>query len=228
MGSVLGDIADLVLARRCLGCEIAPTLLCSTCRLSMLGHAQIARDLRFEDVSAHLRLPLAVAHTYAPPMSALLYRYKDNQIPALAHFLAEVLVGALDLLATHTGQCRANITVVPVPSRRGSQRQRGFDHMALIARSLQRFGIAHAPVLQDTRRTGRSKTLNISQRRLASDQAFTLRDTRALRLLGTRPVMVIDDVTTTGATLHEATETLLMAGVHVTACASIAGSRRKH
>ena len=224
---VIGDIADLILGRRCIGCDGAPTLLCQPCKRVMAGRADKSREFRFNDVSENLRIPLAVAHPYAPPVSSLIFRFKDNQIPALAPYLAELLAAALDLILASTEFSRSEITTVPIPSRGGSIRIRGFDPMALIARQLSTYGYSHVSALVDRRDAGRSKSLNIQQRAQAASNAFGLRDESIINHIAGRQVIVIDDVTTTGATLKEGTELLMHAGVHVIGCASIAGSRRR-
>ena len=224
---IIGDIADLILGRRCIGCDGAPTLLCQPCKEVMAGKADRSREFRFNDVSENLRIPLAVAHPYAPPVSSLIFRFKDNQIPALAPYLAELLAGALDLIIAPSEFSRFEITTVPIPSRSGSIRIRGFDPMALIARHLSAHGYSHVSALVDHRDAGRSKSLNIQQRAQAASNAFGLRDESMISHIAGRPVIVIDDVTTTGATLKEGAELLMHAGVHVIGCASIAGSRRR-
>jgi ComF family protein len=227
MLGIIGDIADLILGRRCIGCEGPPTLLCQSCKQAMRGKADKSREFRFDDVSENLRIPLAVAHPYAPPVSSVIFRFKDNQIPALAPHLAELLAGALDLILAGSEFSAHQITAIPIPSRKGSIKIRGFDPMALIAHQLLLLGYSHVPALVDHRVAGRSKSLNSQQRALAASNAFGLRDDTMVDRIAQRPVIVIDDVTTTGATLKEGAELLMHAGVHVIGCASIAGSRRK-
>ena len=227
MRRFLGDIADLVLGRRCIGCELAPTLLCSSCRNHMSGQALIARDLIFNDVSENLRIPLAIANTYAPPLSTVIFKYKDNQIPELAHFLADLLAGAIEQIQVSSQFSPSEIVLIPIPSRRGSRNQRGFDPMALIAQRLLQQGYRTADALVDHRSSGRSKTLNIAERKSAAQNAFHMHNESITTQLSGHQVIVIDDVTTTGATLREASELLMQAGIHVIGCASIAGSRKR-
>lgn len=223
----MGDIADLVLARRCLGCEEAPTLLCFACRDGMRNKASVLRELRFDDVTADLRIPLATAHAYAAPLSTVIYKYKDNQIPELASFLAHLLAEAIELITIRTPYAKSDIVLVPIPSRGGSLRVRGFDPMARISTALHKHGFQHVQALVDFRNSGRSKSLNIAQRKAATHNAFGMRNDSVVKTLEGRQVIVIDDVTTTGATLREAAEVLMHAGVHVIGCASVAGVRRR-
>lgn len=187
----------------------------------------IARDLMFHDVSANLRIPLAVAHAYAPPLSTVIFKYKDNHIPELAHFLANLLAGAIEQIQSHTGIPTAGTYLIPIPSRSGSVRQRGFDSMGLIARHLMTSGYRTVDALVDHRASGRSKSLNVAERQFAALNAFHVRSDSIIGQLSGCRVIIIDDVTTTGATLREAAELLMQSGVQVIGCASIAGSRKR-
>lgn len=226
MTNILTDIADLVLGRRCIGCEGYPCLLCESCRKQMLGHAHIVREFTLPSVAADLRIPLAIAHTYAPPMSTVIFKFKDNHIPALAPFLAHLAAQALDRICDHAQCSPTEITVIPIPSRSMSIRVRGFDPMGLVARSLSTHGYHHSHALTDLRGSGRSKTMTVAQRIESTANAFTVRDEILIRRLAGRRVIVFDDVTTTGTTLKSAAEVLMQSGVEVIGCASIAGSRR--
>ena len=226
MTSLLSDIADLVLGRRCIGCDAQPRLLCDTCQSQMLGQARVVREFTMPAIAQDLRLPLAVAHTYAPPVSTVIFKYKDNQIPALAPFLAKLAAHALDQIASYTGTKKSGVTAVPIPTRSMSIRIRGFDPMELISRNAKSFGYHFLPALTDNRRTGRSKSLTVAQRIESANEAFSLRSDSVVTHLSGRQVIVIDDVTTTGTTLRSAAEVLMQAGVQVIGCASIAGSRK--
>ena len=56
------------------------------------------RDLRIDDLAEDLRIPLAIAYRYGPPIDAMIYRYKDNQIPELASVLSTLLAGSIQQL----------------------------------------------------------------------------------------------------------------------------------
>ncbi len=227
MRRILSDIADLVLGRRCIGCQGVPTLLCTPCRASMTGQAMITRDLMFNDVSENLRVPLAVAHPYIPPLSTVIFTYKDNHIPELSHFLADLLSGAIDQILLNSDFPSSNAFLIPVPTRSTSLKQRGFDPLGRIAHHLVKQGYRSIGALIDQRNSGRSKALNIAERTHAAHNAFRLSPESVTTRLSGHQAIVIDDVTTTGATLREACELLMHSGIHVIGCASIAGSRKR-
>lgn len=93
---------------------------------------------------------------------------------------------------------------VPVPLHRKRERERGFNQAELLARHL---GVTVDRDLLLRRKNTPSQTgLSRSQRALNLSAAFEVR--------GTPPecVLVVDDVYTTGATLHEIAKTLKRAG----------------
>ena len=188
------------------------------------------RDLRFNELAEDLRIPLAISHLYTPPIDAMIYRYKDNAIPELARILANLLSGAIaqiprvDPVGAH-GRTRLPI-LVPIPSRKSSIRVRGFDPMILIANRLAHEGFPVATWLVDQRGAGRSKTLGTADRMRAAHDAFRVGRIPDRYVHDPIPVIVIDDVTTSGATFTAAVSQLLLAGVHVIGCAAIAGARK--
>jgi len=226
----LTELSDLVLARECIGCKTLGTLICTNCHETVHNRAQIMRDLRFNDLAEDLRIPLAIAHRYTPPIDSLIYRYKDNAIPELARILASVLSGAIAQIPRGDPGGAAETArlpiLIPIPSRKSSIRARGFDPMILIADHLAHEGFPVAKWLVDQRGAGRSKTLGTADRMIAAHEAFRIERIPDSYVRDPVPAVVIDDVTTSGATFTAAVSQLLLAGVHVIGCAAIAGARK--
>ena len=229
------EISDLVLARECIGCQSLGTLICAHCLANVQNRAHILRDLRFDDLAEDLRIPLAIAHRYTPPVDSMIYRFKDNAIPELARLLANLLSGAITQIPQVYPQVHpkgnpgvAQLPIlIPIPSRKSSIRLRGFDPMSLIASHLAHDGYPIAPWLVDQRGAGRSKTLGSADRMHAAHDAFRVGRIPDRYACNPVPVIVIDDVTTSGATFNAAVSQLLLAGVHVIGCAAVAGARKK-
>ncbi len=220
MRKFLTELSDLVLARECIGCKKLGTLICAACRSQVSNRSHIMRDLRFDDLAEDLRIPVAIAHRYAPPIDSMIYRYKDNQIPELSQLLADLLRGAIEEIPID------HPILIPIPSRRSSIRTRGFDPMDLIASRLSRGGYPVAAWLVDQRGAGRSKTLGITERVIAANDAFCIGRIPDHYVRDPIPAIVIDDVTTSGATFSAAVSQLLLAGVHIVGCAAVAGARK--
>lgn len=131
----------------------------------------------------------------------LVARLKFGSRLALAHVAADAMVAAWR--PARTG------ALVPVPPSAARERARGFDTASLLARLVAaRTGSPVAECLerQDNRRQfGRRRA-----ERLAEPPAIAA-TRRAARLAGC-PVWIVDDVTTTGATLLACRQALRRAG----------------
>ena len=98
--------------------------------------------------------------------------------------------------------------VVPVPLHPSRRRERGFNQAADLAKHL---GLPVVPALRRVRPTAAQAGLASGQRHANVRGAFAA--TRAARLLMGRTVVLIDDVSTTGATLEACAQALAEAQV---------------
>jgi ComF family protein len=111
------------------------------------------------------------------------------------------------LLAQHGADVLMNAdVVVPVPLHRSRKRSRGFNQAAEIARHLP---VPAADVLRRVRATPSQTDLPAARRHANVRNAFALR--RHARIKD-RVVVLVDDVSTTGATLEASAQVLLEAG----------------
>ncbi len=100
--------------------------------------------------------------------------------------------------------------LVGVPLHANRLRTRGFNQAGLLAVSLGRFsGIPVSPALVRSRDTPSQTELSASRRRRNVANAFAV---AAAARVSNRVVVLVDDVTTTGATIRECAETLLHSG----------------
>ncbi len=151
---------------------------------------------------------------YAYPWADLLGDFKFRSRPGWAGPLATLLTSAPGVAAALATADR----VLPVPLSAERLRERGFNQAALLARRLGG-PKADSTSLLRLHATEAQSGLPRAQRLRNLRGAFAVEPARAAALRGLRLVLV-DDVMTTGATLHAATEALREAGVgHVTALA---------
>lgn len=144
------------------------------------------------------------AFVYGFPLDRLLPRVKFHNDLAAARLLAGLMAQAC------AGDDRPD-AVVPLPLHPARLRQRGYDQALELARPLAReLGLPlRAEALIRQRDTAPQSRLDAAQRRRNLRDAFAVRGDAALPA----HVALVDDVMTTGATLHAAVKVLRRAGV---------------
>lgn len=102
-------------------------------------------------------------------------------------------------------------TILPIPMNSRKKRERGFDQSYLLAKKISQLsGIPIVPkALVRSRYTLPQKELDAKERRKNLQGAFELKSKEKIQ----EPVLLIDDIYTTGATLDEACRTLKKSGV---------------
>jgi predicted amidophosphoribosyltransferase len=230
---------DLLLGSTCAVCDRPGRALCDPCRQALPRRATTAWPT---PRPRGLARPLA-AGEYDGPLKRLVNAHKEQHRFALAAPLGDLL--ALSVMG-HAGpppslgsppDPGARVVLVPVPSRAAVVRRRGHDPLLRItaraAVRLRSLGV----------QTGVVRLLRSI--RVAEDQAGLGAAARARNLAGTMAcpggraarlleagaatpylVVVVDDVITTGSTVHEAQRALEAAGVVVSGIAVVAATRR--
>lgn len=154
------------------------------------------------------------SYLYEGPARELLLLYKEGR----RYPLAGVLGGALARTVRGAWPEVPFHAVVPVPGSLARRMRRGFDPAVLIGRELaRRLGVPFEGGLRMRRSTRPQKSLTAVQRRENLRGAFRLRS----RGMKRRNILLVDDISTTGATLREASRVLVRAGAAVWA-ASVA------
>ncbi|MFE7900558.1 ComF family protein [Streptomyces sp. NPDC057424] len=215
------DLTDLVLPGECGGCGVPRTALCVPCRAVLSGGE--ARRVRPAPEPPGLPVVHAAAR-YADEVRAMLLAHKERGALVLAGPLGAALAGAVRAglqdarapvgagVAGSRGR-RAPVLLVPVPSGRRAVRARGHDPARRIALAaageLRRRGLPARVVglLRQRRAVADQSGLNSRQRldNLAGALAVA---SGGARLLSGGPVVLVDDVMTTGASLAEAARVL--------------------
>jgi len=157
----------------------------------------------------------------------LILAHKEHARYALARPLGRLLADAVRFALRD----RTAVWLCPVPSPRATVRQRGHDPLGRLTkaavRSLRRQGIdaRAAPALRVVRRPDDQAGLSAERRTANLDGAFAARSPWAETLID-QPVLLVDDVITTGSTLSEACRALESRGIPVLGCAVLAATQR--
>lgn len=226
-------VLDLLLGGRCVGCARPGRLLCVGCAAG-LPHAPF--PARPTPPPPGLVDPWATA-PYDGVVREMVLGCKERSQHGLARPLGDLL--ASSALAAYAGEgagCASPLVLVPVPSRRHTVRERGYDSTAAItrraARSLGRNGLDVLDLRMLRLRPGVRDQAGLSAAERAANLTGSMAcPTSALRRLARlrrrAAIVVCDDVLTTGATAREAQRALEAVGLRVRGIAVVAATRRR-
>lgn len=226
MTSLRDAFTDLVLGGVCAGCGRPGRAVCLRCRTAFAGPAYVAWP---SPVPHGLAVPAAVA-PYEEVVRAIVVAHKEHGRYPLASVLGQALAVSVAFRLTAL-ELRA-AWLCPVPSTPARVRARGHDPLgritAVCVRRLRRRGydVRPAPVLRTVRRPADQSGLDAARRAANLAGAFGVNKPWAARVTG-QPVLVVDDVITTGSTLAEACRALRAVGIAPAGCAVVAATQRR-
>ena len=207
---------DLLFPPRCAVCGSAESFLCSRCQESLTS-AELPRCTvcwqpgtrsvcskceRAQPAFVGLRSP----YVFQGGARELVHGLKYQHQSVLAEPMAELLFRFLA-----DDQLPADV-LVPVPLFPRRQRVRGYNQSALLARALaRRMALAadDRTLVRARNTASQAETRNVDERRVNVRDAFAC---TGGQLAGKR-VLLVDDVSTTGATLDACAQALLKASV---------------
>jgi ComF family protein len=183
--------------------------LCAKCAGSLAataGRRQRSVPLGRREFRVHY------AFDYTSAVARLVQEMKYSDKPGLACLLARAAWPAL------ASELAGPVAFVPVPLHPARRRERGYNQSELLGRALAR--LAGSPfcarALVRTRNTAAQATLDRQTRLRNVAGSFRARN---LSGIGSRRVIVVDDVVTTGSTLGECARALYDCGLEeVEAC----------
>ncbi|SPA28564.1 putative amidophosphoribosyltransferase, comF/gntX family [Cupriavidus taiwanensis] len=204
--TLCGTVQRQVVCAPCAADLLRPVRRCPVCALALGRHFHCPACGASPRAFDH-------AHTlgdYASPQDQLVLALKFGHALPLAAWLAARLAEGLPG-AWAAARHAAPDLIVPVPLSPQRLAARGFNQAWEIARPLaRRLRLRADPVLlQRQRDTGSQRALDLAARQVNLRGAFA--PTRATRLDGLH-VALVDDVMTSGATLHEAAAALKTRG----------------
>ena len=205
-------VANILAPHECLNCKVEGDVVCEVCLPEFLDSSRIPPRCYschvLSDNSKTCRKcrrakPLShvwVGITNNGVATKLIHTMKFNPDRSVALILAAWLDNSMSHIV-------ADI-VVPAPTSKQRVRQRGFDHTLLLAQEFAK--LRSLPHLSALERSGVSRQVGASRavRQHQLKGAYTVTN----KAVENKRVLLIDDVTTTGATLEEAARTLRAGG----------------
>lgn len=222
---------DLLAPHSCRGCGRTGTPLCRRCKNYILRTAcPVCPYCKAElpllaDTYQFGACPVCTTNPSLPPayvvseraglLDLLLHEFKYDSVRALGPLLAELLDARLPAFDSP-------VTIIPLPTATHHIRGRGFDHTRTLARYLARLrGCQVAPLLsraKNTTQVGAGRDQRLAQ----ADAAYTLAP--HAKLYPDTTYLLLDDISTTGASITAAVKKLRQAGASHIAVALLAVS----
>jgi ComF family protein len=214
-------LAEMFCPHLCCVCWAPGGILCECCKKYMLVNADSVCLECGETVEGGSCEQCRLSYDGAwfvgyrdEPVGKVVEMYKQRPIRALGREIADLLGAVLP--------CERDVAVVPVPTARRHVRERGFDHMRLVASGLSRlrgWELADGLVFRrrETRQTGAVRRERVRQ----AAEAFEVRG----EVDSAKTYLVVDDIWTTGATIKNICRLLREAGATKILVAVAARSR---
>ncbi|GBF05452.1 competence protein ComF [Deinococcus aerius] len=196
----LQGVLRALLPRRCPGCDGQlgrSAGLCPECRAALRPRVEAHSPL-WPRPEGHLVTLGAYRGVTRRAVRALKFGGARDLAGALGEALADGVPAAWNVAS-----------VVAVPLHPGRERERGFNQSALLAGAVTAaLGVPSVPALRRTRATAQQARLHAHERTANLAGAFGA----DARLLPPGPVLLLDDVLTTGSTLAACRDALEAAG----------------
>ena len=212
-------LLNLFLERRCPLCDRSTTTeFCLDCT-RQLQKCQLTRPHDLEQQ----QLPIFVWGNYQGTLKRAISSLKYENQPTIARPLGNWL--AQEWL--NSSFATSQVIVVPIPLHANKHKQRGYNQAELIAQSFCSVTGLKLHKLGLTRQKDTAAQFNLSpqQRQENLNRAFALGSEVCSRR-PVKPVLLIDDIYTTGTTARFAAKVLQQEGIAVAGLVAIATSQR--
>jgi predicted amidophosphoribosyltransferase len=235
LGSATGALLDLMAPGECAGCRRPGAGWCRRCELALGRLRRAGPRVDPDELSAGAAPPTWAWGAYGEPLRTVVTVWKDEGRRDVEPVLAPLLAASLTAAVAGAGWSGRAVLVVPAPSSRSAVRRRGDAPLlslagravACVDRAPPGASLRVAPALQQVRQVADQAGLGSDQRAANLVGAAAVRHGWRAVVAG-RPVVLVDDVVTTGSTLTEGARALHEAGAADVVGAVVAVTRRRH
>ena len=208
INSIFRDLSGLLVQNYCYFCGKIEEIICHECVISNL---ELAKIQYIQDV------PILTMTTKDKTFSKLITTYKDEGVSNLVEPFSKILSVGLKFFSK-----QQQVKVVNVPSTSKAILKRGFDPISLMTESAclmagRRF-IYEKRLLVNQRERKDQASLNFQQRKLNTENAFKA------NYAETKPVIIVDDLITTGTSITQSIFALRAKKINIKACVILAAN----
>lgn len=214
---------SLLFPPNCLVCNLPGTKLCSVCGLPW--------NLPITKVQIEQKIPLFYQVQYGEKINPLILAAKENNDRFAQTLISSCILKSINLLRQNNSF--EKFFLVPIPSRKSNERQRGYSHIKKILEFVasSAFAIEFLPLLQIIKPIDDQTSLGAELRILNMKGAYRC-DKKILRIITSKMdfshyrFVIVDDLVTTGASIREAIRALKSEKIPVSAVICAAATLR--
>ena len=220
--SIRSGLESLVFDSSCIICGDKTSQFCLNCRKEWRSNPM---RLSGED------FPVYSSITYGETAATIVLMAKESGISLTRELLVQELRDSIKELCIGESTKEKNIILVPIPSSRRARVRRGIDFISQISRATayalnqesEAIKFRSSSILSLKRRVVDQTSLSECGRRENLSGAFTASSKSVIKC----PIIIVDDVITTGSTLREAARALKERNLTVLGAATACASQRR-
>lgn len=195
--TMINRLLSTIAPHYCCGCNKIGTLLCGSCKYYIIDESVLNYSTNYQKGSYQ---KLWIVGERKDVLQRVIGLFKFERAKSAYKILGDLLLETLPNLPENT-------VIVPIPTTAQHRRERGYDHMLLVAKYVAKKQQLSCRPLLKRRTSTQQRQANAQTRRLQAQKAFFVTEK-----LADVPYLILDDVLTTGATIEFAAKALQKAG----------------
>ena len=200
---------DLLFPQKCLGCGIQDAIICESCLMSFPPFLTENKPPNLPEIDE-----IFVATSYENEIvKKTIWLFKYRGVKALAEPLSSLMVKKLGDKITHLiSNSSQTAVIIPIPLSRKKLKKRGYNQAEILGKCLSdKLSIKmETDVLYKIKETISQVEIKDRDKRLKNIQGvFAVKNPEIIK---NKIIILVDDITTTGATLNEAGRVLKQSG----------------